>query len=903
MVLIGLFAALLALLAPQPAGAEPITIAIFGTVFAATALEAVTTAAITVAISLALSLAISFVASALFKPTGKGGAGGGQNSPINTNFNVRVAAGPRVVVYGKRRVNGTYGFMRLVQNNHGLNMVVLLAGHECQAVDEIIIADETFAFPSDFDGNGLLASGRSRLDGFVWVHVHLGSATQAADQFLIDDIALYEANGADIWGPDHRLRGVCYLSVRLQFGPEPAPGDPNGQPPLFSDGIPNIGAVVRGKNDIYDPRSATTGYSNNPALCLANYLCDTTYGLGITYATGINETALISAANSCDEDVSIVGGGTENRYECNGAFESSEQPQTIIGWLLGSMHGKAPYDGEKWTIMAGVYQTPTLTFTDDDLRAGMTVGSVTSRRDLFNTVKGTFTSPDHNWQEFDFPPVPSGTNAYATADGSTIYKDIKLPFTTSASMAQRIAKIDLLKARKQLTVKAPCKLTAWLCQAGDTIQWTSSRWGWSSKAFEVRKASFVVEDGEGGPTLGVDLELAETASSVYSWDTTEEQLLADMPTTNLGNVRTVYPPTNLTATEVIYTVLAGGGLKSRVDLTWAAPDDGFVNGYQPEYKLRADADYIPLPPITKTDNTSESYSIENLAPGVYDIRIAATNFIGYRSGYLNGTITVTGIGAVPENVSGFSVLAVGGSAQLRWTPTTDEQLRLAGGIEFRHAPVTSGATWATASPIGDVGIPALGFAIVPLKAGTYLARYFKILTGNVRQYSATPATFYNAQIALKSFSTLSTLTEDAAFTGTKSQVEVASSKLRLVSGKDNGQYDWSTYIDLGSVKNVRVTIGCAVAVTSRSDLVDSWADVDARPSWDTTVAGNEASVTHYIRYTQDDPAGSPTWTTLQKIDVAEFRARAFKFQTNFVALDPTWNIEVSALSAVVEESA
>ncbi len=49
--------------------------------------------------------------------------------------------------------------------------------------------------------------------------------------------------------------------------------------------------------------------------------------------------------------------------------------------------------------------------------------------------------------------------------------------------------------------------------------------------------------------------------------------------------------------------------------------------------------------------------------------------------------------------------------------------------------------------------------------------------------------------------------------------------------------------------------------------------------------------------------GSPTWTTLQKIDVAEFRARAFKFQTNFVALDPTWNIEVSQLSAVVEESA
>lgn len=886
MVLIGLLALVFLLTGIPQAHAIPALVvgAVLGLAATSTAVVVVTAI-----LNFALSLALSFVASALFKksPASTGG-GTPQQSPVRTNFNIRQAAGPRTAVYGRRRVGGTYALLHRTGRNQFLHMVILLAGHPSQGFDQVIIADEVFDVATDFDGDGFLTVGR--MAGFVRIKFHTGETGQAADQTLIDEVG-----DSNKWGPDHRLRGITYLYVRLQFGPHQ--GD---QAPLFADGIPNINAVIRGKKDIYDPRTATTGYSTNPALCLANYLCDTTYGLGIDYATRINETALIAAANDCDFAVAVPGGGTEARFSCNGAFEVSEQPQTVIGWLLGSMHGKAPYDGERWTILAGVYQTPTLTFTDDDLRGEMTVNAIVSRRDLFNTVKGTFTSPEHNWQEFDFPPVPNGSNAYATIDGTTIYKDISLPFTTSVSTAQRIAKIDLQKARKQITAAAKCKLSVWLCQAGDTIMWTSAELGWSAKAFDVRKARFVIEEGEGGdPVFGVDLDLAETAPSVYSMDASELQLLADMPPTTLPTVDDVDPPTNLAAVETVYTSLEGGGLRSRIDLGWAASPDQFVNGYQPQYKLRADTDFTPL-----SQTPGLVYTIEGLAPGVYDLRVAAVNYIGRWSDWLTGSITITGIGAPPENVANLTVLPTGGLAQMRWTPPDDAALRSsAGGIEFRHKPASSGVTWATSTPIGEVGVPALGFAILPLLAGTYSALYFKRLPNGVRQYSSTPATVYTAQVALTGFSTLLTRNEDTAFSGTKTQLEVSSSKLRIISGKSIGQYDWP-YMDLGSVKRCRVAIGCTAAVTSRSDLVDSWADVDSRPSWDTVVSGHEGTVRHVIRYTSDDPAGSPTWSTWRRIDgVAEFEARALLVQTELETIDETWNVEVSALGAEIAELA
>ncbi|WP_139149268.1 hypothetical protein [Nitrosospira sp. Nsp13] len=86
--------------------------------------------------------------------------------------------------------------------------------------------------------------------------------------------------------------------------------------------------------------------------------------------------------------------------------------------------------------------------------------------------------------------------------GERIWKDIELPFTVSSGMAQRIAKIELEKARQQISTVWPCKLIAFKVQGGDVVNLSNTRWGWSAKPFEVTTWKFAIRDDNGVPRLG-----------------------------------------------------------------------------------------------------------------------------------------------------------------------------------------------------------------------------------------------------------------------------------------------------------------------------------------------------------------------------------------------------------------
>ncbi len=132
---------------------------------------------------------------------------------------------------------------------------------------------------------------------------------------------------------------------------------------MFPNGIPNISRIVKGKQ-VYDPRSGSTAYSNNVALCIRDYISNTTYGLG---DSSIDDTVADAAANVCNESATLAVRGTEVRYTCNGTFDTDQKPKDIIGSLLTSMQGKITYQGGSWSIYAGAYRSPTITLDEDDL--------------------------------------------------------------------------------------------------------------------------------------------------------------------------------------------------------------------------------------------------------------------------------------------------------------------------------------------------------------------------------------------------------------------------------------------------------------------------------------------------------------------------------------------------------
>ena len=78
------------------------------------------------------------------------------------------------------------------------------------------------------------------------------------------------------------------------------------------------------------------------------------------------------------------------------------------------------------------------------------------------------------------------------------------------------------------------------------------------------------------------------------------------------------------------------------------------------------------------------------------------------------------------------------------------------------------------------------------------------------------------------------------------------------------------------------------------ERIDDEPDFDEITDFDGT-APNTCDVELYIRTTQDDPAGSPTFTDWRKFNNAEFKARGFQVKAEFSTGGPQEQIAVDQL--------
>lgn len=618
------------------------------------------------------------------------------NYAQDRTLTVRQPAAPRRVIYGQAKVGGVMVFLHATNSDSHLHIIQTLAGHEVEEIGDIYLNDELV--PLDGSGN---ATGKYA--GYVRIIKHLGSTTQTADTTLI-------AEAPDKWTSAHRLRGVAYLYIRLI-----------GNSDLFPNGVPNFSAIVKGKKDIYDPRTLTTGWTDNAALCIANYLTGTKYGVGAVYSSHIDETALIAAANVCDEAMTLAAGGTESRYTINGSFDANEAPEDTIGQMNTAMHGKVVYTGGRWAVIAGAYPVPHVDGLDeDDARGPIKVIPRITRRDLFNAVKGIYTSPGNSWQPADFPAQTNAT--YEAQDNDErIWKDISLPYTTSASTAQRIAKIELEKSRQQIVVNFPAKLNALKYRAGDTLKLSMARFGWTEKVFEVINWRFeVYKDAAGEDALGIDLTLRETASTDYDWNSGMETVVDPAPDTNLPDPFTVDAVSGLTlASGTVHLLETGdGGVTSRIYASWTALSGGMLSYYEVEFKKSADADYIP---ISSVRNGVSTY-IAPVEDGVaYDVRVRAVNSLGVRGIWAYSlNHTVIGKTEAPNAPIAFTIARLGdGTRRYAWeVASVPADVRSGGGYKIRYY---SGSTtdWSAMTDLHAGLLTSSPFESNDLAAGTY----------------------------------------------------------------------------------------------------------------------------------------------------------------------------------------
>lgn len=420
--------------------------------------------------------------------------------------NVREANAPQEIVYGEVRKGGVITYMEATgTDNEYLHLIISMAGHEINSFENFYINDQEVTL----DANGFVTESEwiANSDKKVLIKPFTGSPTQniyTTLSALTDGPTWANKETGD--DTNFRGQGIACLYVRLRY-------DQN----VFAQGIPLITAKIKGKK-VEDPRTSTTAYSANAALCIRDYLISK-YGMN---ATGeIDDTSFNAAANVCDESVSLSGGGTENRYEMHGAISLARTPSDILSSMMTTCNGNLFWGQGKWILKAGDYSASVETFTLDDLRGPITVDTKVSRRDNFNVVRGLFVSAADDYVKTDYPQIRSQT--FIDDDGGIENAlDLELPLTTSSTMAQRLAKMTLFRAREQMVVQADFSLKAFDVQVGDVVSLTISRYGWNAKQFEVVGWSFQNDPDSGGQT--VSLTLRETSSAAYDWNAEEEDL-------------------------------------------------------------------------------------------------------------------------------------------------------------------------------------------------------------------------------------------------------------------------------------------------------------------------------------------------------------------------------------------
>ena len=660
----------------------------------------------------------------------------GISSTVADNFGTKVSTrsgvAPRQIIYGRCRVGGTITHIETRgTDNFKLQMVIVIAGHEIDALEEVLVNDEvlTTTTASGFqvvtnskfvntDNENNFGSGR--LMRFVFVN---GSQT-AANSTVTSACSL---NSND------KFIGCAYVYVEMVFDAE-----------AFGGGIPPLAFVVRGKK-VFDPRNNATVWSENPALCVRDYITNTTYGLKAT-SSEINDTTALggfqSAANTCDSSSTVatattngstsssvnvtlnaqptntlidvgnivtgtgisgtvtitrrrlniitlssaqsIGNGvtltfSEGAYTANGISNMSASGESVIEGLLSSCAGKLSYINGKFVMFAGAGVTPDMAITDDNLLAPVTITTKQASGETYNTVKAVYVDANTNYVASDSPVFTSSTFLSAdtpTGESSANYRktlEIQLPFTDTSTMAQRLQKTALLHHRKQVTLSVLCNIGYMQLQPFDWVYVTNARLGYTNKTFEVLSTNLEVTGDTNAPVLATALALKEIDASVYNFAQSEYTNPTDEGSDLTTGSFAVTAPSSLGLAQ--QTEKEGVTTKIDILVSWTNNSSDKVTLTEVAYKLSSDT------PFTSDFTVGKGVAkalIPNVVVGkTYNVKARHIDVNGVASSYtsvVNIAIAApTDAPQVPQNLTAssgkpFNILVA-------WTNSTQADLK------------------------------------------------------------------------------------------------------------------------------------------------------------------------------------------------------------------------------------
>lgn len=395
--------------------------------------------------------------------------------------------------------------------------VIALASHAVEAIEELWL-DEKLAWTV---GGGVTGA----FSGYLTVTPVLeGSSAN------ITSISTNWNTAAN-----RRLTGIAHIDIRYK-----TTGNSKKTQSPFASSIPGRVTVVGKGRKVYDPRRDTTAggsgahrasdqttwqyadggttLGNNCALVLLNYLIGwkiagkLAVGRGLP-ASRIDLASFITAANVCDEAVTLSAGGTERRYRWDGVISEGDGGDAVIAELLASMDAELTDDGGRLHLRCRVNDLGSPVIADlsaDDVVSAFEWQPKIPINEYRNIVRGQYIDASNNslYQQVDFPAI-----SIASPDGIDRMESLEFAGVQSASQAQRLAKQWLQRLIYSGTFTAEFKARAWGLRIGDPVKFTSFAplgAAFDNKLFRVIERS--------NPMNGrVRLKLREENAAMYAW--------------------------------------------------------------------------------------------------------------------------------------------------------------------------------------------------------------------------------------------------------------------------------------------------------------------------------------------------------------------------------------------------
>ncbi|GLO27899.1 phage tail tip fiber protein [Pseudomonas putida] len=419
--------------------------------------------------------------------------------------------------------------------------------------------------------------------------------------------AFLKANCPD-WKDEQIGRGLSFVRLSLKYSAE-----------KFPSGIPDARFIVRGRNDIYDPRTGMAVYTENTALHILWFLRNR---CGVPDDEIVFET-FASGANVCDESVGNPDDTSSPRYRSSCVIGADEQRTSVLQKLEAACGGRTIRVGGRWMFQAGAYYGPFDFEVTEDMVVGTITGSTEPTNDAaINTVRGTFIDTAQSWTETDYPEVSIAQ--WVVEDGGEAAETLSFSYVTDAYQAQRLANIELRRRRAGGTISVPMNFLGYNCRPGRAVRV-------NLPSLNIL-GEFIVTNWSMGANEGCTAQLQQYEAAQFD-DAVGQPYnpigFISMPAGGLGN------PTN-----VVWTPAETAEVSQGV-LSWGQPT-GIVTGYAVTVRqggTSVQAQQVP--------ETTLQLPIAGLPSGNYTMSVAALGPLT-RSGEASITVSIDGP-PIPES--------------------------------------------------------------------------------------------------------------------------------------------------------------------------------------------------------------------------------------------------------------